>query len=91
MPKLTQEQKDMLEGLKKRKKEGKKVKQIDNGSLYAGSPMYYYCRLCGLLAATLPETHTCAAPKHCGPCKEMIAAGYDPSEGGFKTTVIVRE
>jgi hypothetical protein len=30
-------------------------KQIDNVSLPAGSPMYYYCRSCRHLVAELPE------------------------------------
>lgn len=30
-------------------------KQIDNASLPVGSPMYYYCGLCGHLADTMPE------------------------------------
>lgn len=48
-----------------------KPKQIDNGSLYAGSPMYYYCRLCEHLAAKLPESHWESPPKYCKECKDL--------------------
>lgn len=44
-----------------------KVKRINNASLYAGSPMYYYCRLCGNVMI-LPETHIEMAPKYCYCC-----------------------
>lgn len=56
-----------LEQYKKRKEENK-GKQIDNGSLYAGSPMYYYCHFCGVHTETLPESHTCAPKIICEPC-----------------------
>ena len=29
--------------------------QVDNGSLPAGSPMYYYCKSCGHQTKVLPE------------------------------------
>jgi NAD-dependent SIR2 family protein deacetylase len=51
---------------------GKKVKPINNATLYAGSPMYYYCRICLLLAARLPESHMEAAPTRCDACKQMM-------------------
>ena len=74
----TEAQKTMLTGLKRRRKEAKGVKKINSASLYAGSPMYYYCKLCELLAAKLPETHLCAAPRYCEPCKVMVNQGFDP-------------
>lgn len=48
------------------------VRQVDNGSLHAGAPMYYYCRLCGHLAATMSEGHWGSPPKHCKECTELI-------------------
>ncbi len=42
-------------------------KRINNASLYAGSPMYYYCRLCGA-EMVLPEAHICMAPRYCTDC-----------------------
>ena len=32
-------------------------KKIDNSSLYAGSPMYFYCMYCEILVETLPENY----------------------------------
>jgi hypothetical protein len=57
------------------RREARKVanhgKQIDNATLYAGSPMYYYCRDCGALVASLPECHTEAPPRYCEACYEL--------------------
>lgn len=48
-----------------------KPEPIDNSRLRAGSPMYYYCRLCGHLAATLPESHWDSPPRYCGECDDL--------------------
>lgn len=45
--------------------------QIDNATLYAGSPMYYYCHSCGHLAAEMPEDwweHP--PPSNCDWCRQ---------------------
>lgn len=44
--------------------------KIDNSSLYAGSPMYFYCVLCEG-AIVLPEDFTCEVPKLCKHCEFM--------------------
>jgi hypothetical protein len=44
-----------------------KLERIDNARLPAGSPMYYYCRLCGQ-TMVLPETHLEMAPRYCEYC-----------------------
>jgi hypothetical protein len=51
-------------------------KQIDNSTLYAGSPMYYYCQTCGAHVSTKPEGWwQDPPPKHCAPCKDLLADG----------------
>lgn len=57
-----------LEQFEKRKKENE-GKQVDNSSLRAGSPMYYYCKFCGDHTETLPETHFSRPKTVCDPCK----------------------
>jgi CRISPR/Cas system-associated protein Cas10 (large subunit of type III CRISPR-Cas system) len=50
-------------------------KQIDNSSLYAGSPMYFYCKYCGHESDILPESYT-ERPNHiCSSCKPLVKAG----------------
>ena len=51
-------------------------KQIDNASLYAGSPMYFYCRVCGHLADTKPESYMTPPKKLCDECQKLKDAGW---------------
>ncbi len=60
-----------LKQFNKRKKENSKKEQINNSSLRAGSPMYYYCRFCGGHTETLPENHFGAGKTVCDPCKVL--------------------
>lgn len=49
--------------------------KIDNSSLYAGSPMFFYCKICdGTIV--LPESFTCAVPKLCVECDFMKEMGW---------------
>lgn len=63
-----------VKALEKRK--ANPPKRIDNASLYAGSPMYYYCHSCGALADVLGEEHTCAPRRLCEDCQEMNEKGW---------------
>ena len=47
---------------------------IDDSRLPAGSSMHFYCRICGHLSDTLPESYWGTPAKYCGPCKELKAA-----------------
>lgn len=58
------------------KRRRKSVRQIDNASLYAGSPMYYYCVSCGHQADVLPENHMSAPKRLCTACQEMKYKGW---------------
>ena len=49
--------------------------KIDNASLYAGSPMFFYCKVCdGTIV--LPESFTCAVPKLCVECDFLKEMGW---------------
>ncbi|HXV27131.1 MAG TPA: hypothetical protein VD862_03880 [Candidatus Paceibacterota bacterium] len=65
-----------LRALQERITRAGKEKRVDNSSLYAGSPMYYYCGMCGGLSDVLPESHSERPRRRCGPCQEMLNAGY---------------
>jgi hypothetical protein len=45
--------------------------RIDNSTLPAGSPMYYYCRECREFLTSLPEEHLAPAPALCEACKRL--------------------
>lgn len=57
-------------------------KRIRNEDLYAGSPMYFYCRHCGHQSDVLPETYD---PRYqqprkvCDPCQVVIDHGWLPT------------
>lgn len=46
-------------------------KQINNSSLPAGSPMYFYCRICGHQSDVKGESYTDPPRKYCGDCQEL--------------------
>ncbi len=63
-----------MKQFKKRKAQWK-GKQVDNASLYAGSPMYYYCKHCGCQTCVLPECHWDAPKTVCDACDVLAAHG----------------
>lgn len=68
---LTSTEERMVENFITRYNENKDKKRVDNSSLYAGSPMYYYCRACMAFITTLPETHLSAPPRYCEYCSDL--------------------
>jgi hypothetical protein len=64
-----------LKQFNKRKKANKKKKQVDNASLPAGAPMYFYCRFCGQHTETLPEGYFGKAKTICDPCNLLYLHG----------------
>ena len=70
----TKENETDLRALLKRRKDNKAIVKKNNASLWAGSPMYYYCNSCDDEMA-LPEAHTCAAPRLCRECQGLVNLG----------------
>lgn len=50
-------------------------KQINNSSLHAGSPMYYYCRHCAVGTDVLPESHFRKPTTVCEACVPLVEHG----------------
>jgi hypothetical protein len=59
-----------------RNRKNNQPKHIDNASLYAGSPMYYYCRMCGHESDVLPESHFGAPRRLCTACQHCKDMGW---------------
>lgn len=70
----TQGKEVALQALKERR--DNQPKHIDNSSLPAGSPMYFYCISCGWLAATRGELYTDIPPKLCKECRALQDLGW---------------
>lgn len=62
--------------------------QIDNSRLYAGSPMYFYCRLCGHQSDVLPESYWGTPNKYCKLCKELRAANPGLTDTTIKEAAV---
>jgi len=58
-----------LEALEERKRTA--PEQKINACLPAGSPMYFYCKMCGHLADKLPESYTCRPKQLCADCQAL--------------------
>lgn len=54
---------------------------VDNSALYAGSPMFFYCKLCGHLADQKPENYLTPPAKYCGACRELKEANPGITDG----------
>ena len=71
MATLTPVEQRMIDHFVERVKDSKLNPRIDNASLCAGSPMYYYCGECGAFITSLPECHSGPAPHTCNSCKKL--------------------
>lgn len=58
------------------KRKANPPEQVDNSSLYAGSPMYYYCRMCGHQSDVLPESHLSRPRQLCIDCQLIKDMGW---------------
>lgn len=71
---------DPVQKFLKRKEENSKKKRVNNASLRAGSPMYYYCKYCGAEdikpECFNPRTDPIKDP--CDACRELIEKGLMP-------------
>jgi len=65
-----------LAALKQRRAVSAQTEKIDNASLYAGSPMYFYCQSCGCNHATLPESYVTPPPRLCSECQALKDCGW---------------
>lgn len=61
-----------------KRKKANLSKQVSNSSLYAGAPMYFYCRYCGIQTDVLPESYTSVPRTICAPCIELESKGLIP-------------
>jgi len=63
-----------VKALEERRKANKGKPRINNSSLHAGSPMYFYCIGCGG-EIVVPESYT-SKPDCCRECEAMKKLGW---------------
>jgi hypothetical protein len=54
----------------------RKTEHVKNESLLAGSPMFFYCRHCGILIERLPEDYLFTPYQICSQCKGLEEQGW---------------
>jgi hypothetical protein len=74
MPATTMGKAVALEALASRR--ANQPKKIDNSSLPAGAPMYFYCLSCGHESDVKPENYLTAPKKLCGECQALRDLGW---------------
>ena len=52
------------------------IEKIDNSGLHAGSPMYFYCKDCGIPTEVLPEDYLFAPIRQCSQCNGLNSHGW---------------
>lgn len=70
------DKKDALKALAKRRKQSQEEGHIDDTKLYAGSPMHFYCKYCGVITEVLPELYTCIPKTVCDACQTLVDKGW---------------
>lgn len=72
---------EALNAFRQRCEANKTRQQVNNASLPAGSPMYYYCKFCGDPTETLPEGHWGTPKTVCDPCQSLRTLGLLSPKG----------
>lgn len=52
------------------------IEKIDNSGLHAGSPMYFYCKDCGIPTEVLPEDYLFRPLNQCSQCQGLHQHGW---------------
>lgn len=72
-----QDRAELLHRLEQRRRLMMHEGHIDNGSLYAEQPMFYYCKYCGVLTDIMPEDWLEKTPgKLCQECEILLGLGW---------------
>jgi hypothetical protein len=71
---MEEEKRAALAALKQRRENP--PARVNNASAYAGAPMYFYCKVCGALSDTLPESYIGRPKELCNECKALKDQGW---------------
>ena len=52
------------------------IEKIENADIPAGSPMYFYCRHCGIPTEVLPEDYVFPPMRECSQCQGLKNEGW---------------
>lgn len=60
----------------RRRRYAVQIEKIDNAGLHAGSPMYFYCKDCGIPTEVLPEDYLFKPQQKCSQCVGLEQHGW---------------
>jgi hypothetical protein len=60
----------------RRRRYAVQIEKIDNSGLHAGSPMYFYCKDCGIPTEVLPEDYLFQPLRQCSQCQGLHQQGW---------------
>ena len=60
----------------RRKRYAIQIEKVDNSGLHAGSPMYFYCKTCGIPTEVLPEDYLFPPLRECSQCFGLQQQGW---------------
>lgn len=72
-----------LEDLEARKKLMAIAKKYSNTNHSSGPSVYYFCKVCNMMADLLPKDHPSKPREYCPECQGMIDHGYSPEKNAF--------
>jgi len=68
--------KNALKKLTERREQSQIDGKIDDSRLYAGAPMHFYCKYCGVATEVLPELYTGIPKTVCDACQTLVKKGW---------------
>lgn len=76
MDDITLNKEKACEQFVRRRRYAHQIEKIDNAGLHAGSPMYFYCKECGIPTEVLPEDYLFAPLRQCSQCNGLHQQGW---------------
>ncbi len=65
-----------LQQFAQRRLHAAQIERINNADLHAGSPLYFYCRHCGIPTEVLPENYVFPPLRECSQCQGLKSEGW---------------
>lgn len=76
LPTTNPTQEKALQQLAQRRLYAAEIEKINNADLPVGSPLYFYCRHCGIPTEVLPEDYVFPPLRECSQCQGLKSEGW---------------
>lgn len=75
-PKIDIAKEKACEQFRRRRHYGSQIDKVNNSELHAGSPLYFYCKHCGIPTEVLPEDYVFPPRPECSQCQGLRNEGW---------------